>query len=291
MAYTTTDLLARIKQKAMIPDSQTTFDDDSLLAIADDEIALRLVPAILSTREDFYLTSVDCAAAASVDIPERAIGMKLKRVCFVDSAGSEEQLVQVDPMQGEEGFYLQGNKVYFTYTPTDTIRLYYYICPGKLIPTSKAAVVVSVLGSAITVVSVPSAIASGASVDFIKNKPGYDTLALDQTATTVASPTLTMATAPTSDLAAGHYIALAGYSPVVQVPEALVGALEWAVAASVLEALGDTSGAALASQKADRSLAAGVSLFEPRIDGVVKKIINYDSELRGRPYKRNNNTW
>jgi hypothetical protein len=300
MPYTTTDLLAAIKRKGMIPDSQVTFTDADLLSMADDEIRSHLVPAIMAAREDFFLTSIDYSTAStSYDIPSRAIGMKVKAVALVDANGSEQYLPVMDSMDASvsngpqfRSFWIAGNQIRFQDAPTDTVRVYYYQKPSALVALSQCAVVSSVSGTTITTTGVPSNLTSSSTVDYVKGTAGYDLLGTDVDVSSVTATDVLVPSAPSPLLVAGCYITEAGYSPVVMIPEDLVGALEWGTVASILEAQGDLNGSALASQKADKTLAAGLRLFEPRVDGRVKKIINRDSELR-RGFSRlhNNNNW
>lgn len=284
---TTSDLLASIKSRTLMPTSQNTFTDLQLLALADDELASELLPIILSTREDYYTTYKDFAAAASLSIPARAVGMTLEDVVTVDSSGNETSVPQIDRTQQSRnayfGFHLRGNKVVFSSTPTSTVRLYYPLSPSKLIKPSAAAQITDITGTDVTVASLPSTITTATSIDFVKRDPGYESLSLDQSISSIASTTLTFALLP-DDLAVGDFVCLAGDSPVVQCPPELMPALAQGVAVKVLEALGDREGMAVAQGKLNRMQSAALSLLQPRVSGESKKVINYNSSLRRRKW-------
>lgn len=292
-SYTTATLIASIKRRGMIPSSQSTFEDADFLALADEEIELGLLPLILSTKEEYYVTSKDYSAAASIAIPTRAIGMKIRDIKLVDSDGDERSIPQValediehfSSSASAPGYYFQGNKIYFTDTPTETIRLYYYIRPSSLVATTSAAQITSINSGAgtVEVSSLPSTITTSTQVDIIKATPGYELLAMDQTISNIASTTLTFSSLP-STLAVGDWIALAGESPIVQLPKELQPILAQRVAVKALEAMGDLQQMASSQEKLDRMEAAAFRLLEPRSDGSSRKIINRQSALRSINY-------
>ena len=290
MSFTTADLIASIKRRAMVPTNQSTFEEDDILALADEELRLGLVPLIMSTREEFYVTYKDYSSGStSYDLPPRAIGMKLRDLVLVDSGDDEHSVPQINPEQAEflgssaqnPKFYLRGNKFIFTDAPTDDPRAYYYLRPNKLVVTTDAAQITSINSGSnqVDVSSLPSTIVNGSVVDFIKSKPGFDLLALDQTITGVASTTLTFASLP-SGLIVGDWIALAEESPIVQVPFDLIPVLAQRVAVQILESTGDLEHLQAAAGKLGKMEKAAFGLIEPRVDGAHKKIINRHTILR-----------
>lgn len=289
--FTTDTLIASIKRRGMIPTNQSTFDTDDFLALANEEIQLGLLPLILSTREEYYVTSKDYSAADSIDIPERSVGAKVRDVKLVDSNEVEQDVPQVDfkdrDLAAFLGFYIQGNKIYFTDTPDETIRVYYYQRPNELVATSDAAQIASidVNNNQVTVSSLPSTITTSTPVDIIKAAPGYDCLAIDQTITNIASTTLTFSSLPTG-LAVGDWIALAGESPIVQLPKELQPILSQRVTVRILQSTGDLEQMGAAQADLNRMEAAAFRLIEPRTDGANHKIINRFSSLRLYPYAR-----
>jgi hypothetical protein len=293
-SYTTSDLLSSIKTRAMIPTNQSTLTSARLLALANEEVSLGLLPLIMSTREEYYVTYKDYAAnLSSYEIPTRAIGMKLRDVVAINAAGDERNIPQIDPSDKEfypssnnqPAFYLRNNKVIFTNPPTDSIRMYYYIRPSQLVETTAAAQVTSIntVTGAVDVSSLPATFLASTSVDFIKASPGYETLAMDVSISSTGPTTINFTASDLpSGLAIGDWIALAGESPVVQLPYELLPILAQRVAVKSLEALGDAQGMQLAQGKLQEMERAAFTLLEPRVDASPKKIIRRDSSLRNR---------
>lgn len=281
MSYTADTLLTKIKQKAMMPDSQVTYTDAVLLQLADEEILNTIMPMLIAAQNDFYTVYTDYAAATSVNIPTRALGMKIVDVVEVGTDGTEYDIPFIDSLdEGVDGFYFRQNKVHFNFTPTRTIRVYYNIRPNELVATTSAASVTSVVGTTVNVDAIPTSFTSGLTYDFVNNNPGYETLLMDQSVSSVGSTDLTLSFSPSITLAAGTYVSVAGYSPVVQIPKELQGALEWKVVSAVLATMGDYNGSQAAEVKAEKAMQAGLSMLDPRIDKGTRKIIYDQSPLR-----------
>ena len=86
--FTSDDLLESVKRKISFPASQNTFQDTDILAFANEELAIAMVPAIMSFHEEYFVTFdvVPIIGGTSrYQIPERAIGMKLRGVFWCDN--------------------------------------------------------------------------------------------------------------------------------------------------------------------------------------------------------------
>ena len=83
MDFTSTGLIAQIKRRALIPTSQNLFTDSDLIAMLNEELQNRVIPYILSVREDYFLTYDEYTQNGStteIDIPTNAIGNKINQV-------------------------------------------------------------------------------------------------------------------------------------------------------------------------------------------------------------------
>jgi hypothetical protein len=283
--YTSADLLTNVKSKAAMPDSQITFTDTRILDIANERIRSKILPAVLSTREDYYLTYIDYATPAlSYSIPSDAIGMKLSRVAFLDDGGTEWPCIRVatplEAYESSEYFYIRKNTIYFDQMPTRTVRLYYHSRPTKLVATTSAMQIVSISGLDIEVSSVPVGFVAGDSIIGVGGSPGFETLMPANVIANIASTTLTMTSALPSSLAVGDWLSDEGMSPVVQVPYECLSSLEWFVASTIMKAQDDAQGATLADQEAVSALKEAIQILQPRIDGAAQKIVKRDSNLR-----------
>lgn len=288
MAYTTADLVDQIKKKAFIPSTQATFTDEELLELATDEMRDYIVPLIKSTREEYYLTFEDFAITNEqkfARIPPRALGMALREVAFIQG-GVERNMPRLsieDKVYNEangysNGFYLQGDKVYVFGSQSGTMRLYYLIRTGKLVETTDAANITSIDRDtgAIVCSSIPSSWGVSNTIDFIRARPGFEHLALDVTINNLdtGTNTITFATGDIpEELEVGDWISLEDTSPVPQIPPEWFSYLAQAVAAQVLESLGDIEAAGKAEAKMMRIQKNILDLITARVSGEAKKFV------------------
>ncbi len=251
MAYTTSDLITDIKLRAFVPTSQNSFTEADFLLMADAEMQTVILPLVQSLRADYYVTHTDRTIAAgqgAYDMPVRAVGMGLKDVHIVDASGVITNLAQIDQSDarttqtGEpEAFYIRQNQVYLYPTPSSssgTLRLYFSLRPGKLVLPSAAGTISSIVTASneVTLSSIPSSWTSTLTYDLIRQDGGGEPLVIDLAASGVTSTTITFASAlPSSPVAlrTSDYVALAGQSPLPQMPAELRPVLAQAVAARI----------------------------------------------------------
>lgn len=291
-SFTTTELLAAIKRHAMIPTSQSTFTASDLLAFADNEINNFLLPKLISAREDFYLTETGATQSITANqrtypIPYRAVGMMVKDVIRIDSAGSlySLSLIEYDLLAERDisstgtpgGFHFENNKIALIPTPgatTGSLKTPYFIRPSKLIETSDAVqiTVIDTGTNTVTVSAVPATMTTSTPLDLIRQKGGFECLAIDQTPSAVTGTTIQFSSLP-SDLAVGDWIALAEKSPIPQIPAELHDLLALRVARRVLMSLGDANALKMVDKMLDETQGETLKLTEPRAQGEARKII------------------
>ena len=298
MSYTTTDLLRSIKVKGQIPTSQQTFSTTDLLALADDESDIGIVPHIMSVRESYFQTSKDTSVSdgtARYRINPRAIGLKLKELHLIDSAGNahdvERKEVEERPYLSTgsgnsiEGFYFEGSEFVLVPTPSGmsdwSIRQYFFRRPGRLVQTSACGQITAINTATrqVTISSTPSTFTTSQTYDFIQANPGFDTLAMDQAISAVGSNILTFSSELPSSLAVGDWVALAGQTPVVQLPPEFHPILALRVAITVLRSLGHEKEADSKQKELDKIEETVLGLINPRIEGEPKKIISRNGVL------------
>jgi len=290
MAYTTTELIAKIKLWGAVPPSQPAFTTTQLLDLATDELWTRTVPFINNLREDYFVTYSDTtitnAENQSFDIPKRAAGNLLRDVKLVNSSGDESDLPRIDPdysQRNSVGFYILANKVYLLTSENYSgysMRLYYYVRPSVLVATSRCAQVDSVGATDFTVTSVPSNITTGATVDIVQANPLFNTLSLGITAT-ISTLTITPSTMPTG-LAVGDWMSLENESCIPQIPLEAHALLAQATVIRVQDILQDNKGVKNAEGRMERLEESVRDLLTPRVPGEVEKIKNYESFLTPR---------
>lgn len=281
---TTADFIESVVNRSHVPTNQETFPPERLLQFGSEELWTRLVPMVLATQEDYYVTSKDYAGAISVTIPTRAIASKLKDVKLVNADGEERPVTRIDAGQKElhsgEAFYVQGDKIYFLEAPTDTIRAYYHIRPNYLIEESECGKITTVGATSIELDTVPSTFTTSLTYDVVSSDASHKLANMDVSIDSIAGTTVNFTTLP-SGLSVGDYFCIAGQSPVVQLPYDLVPVLAQRVAVKALEADGDREGAKAAKKELEEMERACLTMLEPRVEDAPKKIINpYTSSRR-----------
>lgn len=280
--YTTTELLDAIRREGNIPAAQGDYDDEDLLAYADTEIWGPILKLILSGRENYYLAYSDIAVNATglYSIPTRAWLGKLADIHHVQGT-SIAQVTRTEIGQlgsttsapnGGTSFYLYGNKLMVLNNPTSGyIRLWYFCRASALVPEASAAQVLSIAGNIVTVSATPSTFTTAKPMDFIKDQPGFDWLGLDSTPTLISGEDITFTSVPT-DLAEGDWIALAGQTPVPQVPVEFRSLVSLRVAERWAASQGYSDKAKLLEGRR-KDMEEAMSMISPRVEEEQKQIV------------------
>lgn len=283
-AYTTTLLLSSIERKSFSPANQATFTSADILAMADEVVKTRLLPAIVGAREEFYLTYKDysiTSGTAAYAIPPRAVGLTCREIHIVDSSGRIQNLPRfsVDRLHlitgaGDSGspraFYLQGDDIVLVPSPSvtaSTLRVYYYIRPGDLVPVSSGAVIsaINTTTNVVSVTTIPSTWSTGNVFDLIQRNGSHKHLSLDLTSTLVSGTDITLPSLPSS-LAVGDYICLAGESCLVQMPPDFHSVLASLTAAEMIGSM-DQAKAEKLIEAAEKQLSIASNMLNPRVVG------------------------
>ena len=288
--YTTTELLADIRRKGHIPPNQTPFQDADLLAMADFELQTSILSQIRSCRENYFLTYTDFSISSDSNykIPLRAIGSALSAVQLVvgttiyqiDRVEISQQFSTLTSPNGFYSFYIQGNSVVVLPSPTTgTIRLWFYTRPNTLISPTAAAQVSSVSGNVITCLSVPTTFTTGTPLDIIKDQPGFEALLLDTRPTLIAGVAVTIPGTPTTTIE-GDWVALAGQTPVPQIPVEFRPLLIQRVVVKYYESQGYLDKMKAAQAKLVEMQQDILQLINPRVAEAPKRVVA-DSGLIG----------
>lgn len=285
--YTTAALVENIQRRGAIPANQSTYEADEMIAIADDELQTMIVPAIMALKAAHFLTYVDYTTTTAVvyDIPATALNRDLQNVVFVAADGSETALTPIDfdvEVQGGDrsffqygAFYVRGDKLvlYPDSTAGQTLRLYYYRLPNRLVQTSEAAEVLSVDydTNIITCSSVPADWAAGDSICCVSGQPGFDLNIEAADIVDVSSPTVELADA--SAVVAGDWLAAEGDSPIPQIPVETHPLLAQAALVKILEGLGDPR-MKLSQEKLMEVMRNYQNVASPRVEQAFPKLIS-----------------
>lgn len=299
----TSDLLASIKSRAMIPVSQNSFSDTDLLNFATEELNLKLVPSILAVREEFYVTETSLPLVANQSaykIPYRAIGGKVRFIYMNTGDDRVKPLAQL-PMEDlmeyqassyscqDAGFYVQNDEIVILPNISGAVNgsvvFKYYLKPNSTVLLSRGAKIseINTTTGEITTETVPTNITVNSEIDFIGCTGNFKNKGFDIMTSAVSSASRIITVDPSdipSDLQVGDYICTAGESVIPQVPAELHVMLAQAVACRVLEALGDTQGLTNASAKLAEMEQKLLNVIDGRVEAPGRKITNRNSFFR-----------
>lgn len=290
--YTTDALLENTRTNCLTPEADALFTDTRLLAMLTFEQMTTLVPQIMKVQEEYFVHVVDIALdtdQTAYDMPERAIGKKLRDVSLVDTAGNEVYMSRLNPADlkfyGQvntagsstwtEVFYLQNNSVMLlpgvpgTYV---SMRQRYYRRPSNLVATDAAGLITVIDTNTNTVTVTGGTWTTGDAVDFIDSTPSFDSLEDDAVITGVSNSDVTFASLPTG-LVVGDWISLAGTTPIPQLPYEAHPVLGQLGACKALEAMGDAN-VKMAWARYQQMANDFYAMITPRTDAPAQKIVS-----------------
>lgn len=289
MAYTTANLLEEIKQRCATPANQITYSDTDFLRLAYEELLSYIVPLFMKIREEYLIREKDYTITSStteVIIPDRALGGSLRDVLYVDSAGNTHSVALLDSEQREriDNSYYQDFMVYLIWdklklvgtVAPGTLRVPYYIRPGKLVETSDVGKITNINTSTgeLTLDSVPSDFTTSLSYDLISAQGTYPYHSIDLTASAVGASSITFTASDLpSDLAVNDYVVVAGESVLPQIPRELQPLLAMRTVMMVLDSNGDYAARDKAEGEVNKMEERLLNIVSPRVQGEPKKIV------------------
>ncbi len=288
-AYTTADLLVAVRNVGMLPDASSgSLSPDNLLRYATDELHSLIVPLIMSVREHYYERYTDVTSASGVatySIPERAVGGVLSSLQYSINGG----LCPLDPIPASMaatespsltpvGYWFQGNSVVLHPPPSSTpytLRMRYFQRPSRLELTSACAQIsaIDTVNNSVTVSSIPSSWTTGTSLDFIPKSIPNTPYEMDKATTGVTGTTISFSSLP-SGVVIGDWLAIAGYTPIPELPFEMFPAIVQATVCKALESIGDAQGLGAAKESLQGKLQAAIKLITPRNQTGNKKVVS-----------------
>lgn len=297
-----TDLIDTVRRRAMVPDDTSTFTDEDILDIINEEIDVGLLSTIMVLHEEHMVTYEDVTLEADKNrykIPYRAVGNKLRDVAYVDTSGGVYELSRVSLEElsdyrylrnrtNTNVFYVEGNEIVLVDSDVqefESLRFYFYLRPNVLVKESTVGVITSIdtVTGTIQMSSFPSTLASLPQIDFVAKRTPNKILSYDIDLTSVNSNTRTVVVDPSdlpSDLMVGDYVCKAEQSPVANIPTELQPVLAQRAAVHILESLGDTEGLNNAMVRLQKMEQAVMQLIDDRVEGAPQKVKPRHSPLR-----------
>lgn len=303
---TTAALLKSIKRRAMIPDNQNTFTDQDFIDFLNEEMMIGIVPSILQLKEEYFIFRQITPLVAeknNYSVPERALGSKLREVCFVDNpnipVANEYEMTQIAiddrytglsngtgsaDFTGFRRFYMLGSDVVLHPSvgpaPYGGLAFYYYLRPNSLVKDNAVATVKNINRTTgeILIETLPPTFSNSTGIstfDFVRAKSPHNILDIDINSTQISTNSITFPVSKIpKDLEVGDYISLAGQSCIPNIPTELHMVLAQRVAQRVLEALGDTEGLNNATAKIAEMENKLTTMLDNRVEGAPRKVVN-----------------
>ena len=299
MTTTAETLIAKVQRRCFWPSTNAPYSDADILAIADEEIAGVIWPAIISTQGDYYVSTIDHTITNTYDryrLPTNSYG-PVRDITYVDSAGVESSLTKMDledigrlavTSSDDYQHFFDGDFVGLYPTPTatlGTLRIRYFRHPSTLALASAGTTVNVAIESStattFTVVTIPATFTAGAYVD-VTNHGNSHQLLLDRWLLSAASSyTLTSLTAwGGSGVTSGNYVTLSGTTSIVPVPDHMLPWLIARVSAACLQG-NDPQNAQIQRGIAADCEARAISISKPRSMAEPNTIVT-----RNSPYRR-----
>lgn len=290
--YTNNELLRSISRRSSITFNEHTLPAGEALAIANEELQSVIGPMLMGIKAKYFHTFSDYATTqqqTAYPIPARAMGRALQNVAFVDSSGRAAKITNVDPddemdqagweawagnlLGGGQGYYVSGDDVilYPTSPAGQTLRLFYYALPNRLIEVSAAAKVTAVDSGTgvVTVSGKPLSWTTGERLCCVAGGPGFPLRFEMRAATAIGGASVTFASV--AGIVVGDYLAPEGDSPIAQIPVEARPLLAQAAAVKVLESLRDP-GITNAQAKYKEIHDGFLGTYSPRVEQAPKKI-------------------
>lgn len=301
-AYTATAQIASAKRRGWIPDS-TGLTTADLLGLFNEEQRVYLTAVLKSVREEYLVREADhdvalVAGQSRYRVPTRCVGAALRSIALLDSQSNPIPLTRVEPENDWRypgtgspcGYKLRGGTVQVLPVPSGggTLRLGYLQRLSTIVDAEECGEITAINTGTHAVTfnaadTVPDDFLLTARYDFVRGSSGFETLAIDQAPTALAANVLTFSSLP-SELAVGDFLALAGETPIPQVPVECQYLLAQRVVVKILEAT-DSPRVKAAKAMLDEMKADVMALLSPRVTASSRVVVNPNGPgMRRRRY-------
>jgi len=310
-SFLTSDtLIESVVRRTHIPKSQITFTDDDLLAFANEEMMIGMLPSIMKLHEEFYVYSFTIPLLPNeqkYEVPDRAIGDKIRTLFYrVDDNQPLQEMARINPEDAAfyqarfasvypRAFYLENNYMVLvpaiTETPQGMLVIKVFVRPNQLVVNNQGATIqnIDTLNGILTLSNIPTGFKVTSLYDFIQTNRSHRTKSMDVPVLGVNPLLKTVTFDPSSlpnTLLVGDYLNLAQQAIVPQMPDELHSVLAQRVACRVLEAQKDTEGLQNAMAKLTEMETNIGMLIDNRTPGQPSKINNLRGPLRAGKFRR-----
>ena len=185
-------LIKSVRDRAFIPTDSSTYQDEDILNILNEEVTQGLLSTIMSLNEEHMVTHKDFAATGTLSdiglkIPERAVGNKLRDVAYLRGRNyyevsriSLEELSDFRHNQEDYNIdlcYVEGDTLKFVTNElnADNVRMYFYMMPNEIVSEDECGAIFSITDNGddtttLTLVNFPDNFTNLPTMDLVSNK-------------------------------------------------------------------------------------------------------------------------
>lgn len=290
-------LIESVRDRAMIPDDISVYDDETILNILNEEIDVGLLDTLLTLNEEHLVTYVDVnnpIAPGRFIIPSRAIGNKLRDISIVVGERTYElsrvdlgELSDYDYGNGlysssPDVFYIEGDEIVLVnphYRGASTVRMYFYITPNNIVMEDTCAKINNIdrINGVIQFENLPKELNTIKECDFVQNTTPNKILGTNIEVQSINLSTRSITVLPESiprRLSIGDWFCNVEESPYPNIPTEMHPLLAQRAAVHILEAMGDGENYGMAMSKLTRMEKSIQKLLDNRVEGAPRKIKN-----------------
>lgn len=293
-------LIRSVRNRALIPTDTSVFTDEDILDILNEEVTQGLLATIMSLNEEHMVDHIDIPIdssedlSAGIDIPERAVGNKLRDVAYIREGNVYElsriSLEEISDFRNDfdrynynlDLFYIEGNKIKFVSNKVsaDFVRVYFYMMPNDIVDESECGEVFYVDDNedgttTLVLISIPDDFSNLPIMDIVGAKVPNKIKKFDIKPISVNRTQKTI-TFNTSDIDGiiekGDFVCQQFTSPYLNMPTEMHSLLAQRAAIYILEALGDTEGLRNAMTRLQGMETSIQTILEDRVEGAPQKI-------------------
>lgn len=308
---TTDDLVRRVRSRGMVPSDTSTYTDEAIIEVLNDEMDTDVLAQIMNLNEEHLVTHVDIPLidnVTSYKIPERAVANKLRDLAFLDTGNNIYEATRTSleeisdsnfgyaSLRDLPAFYIENNTINLTTSSLNkfnAIRMYFYLRPSRLISNKESAKITAINFSTgvISVSKVPENYTSLPLMDFVAFSSPNKIITYDKqvlAVSTLSNPntiTFNPADIP-SDLKVGDFVSVAQESPVPNIPTEWHPYLAQTAIVQILESIGDSEGLTNAMRKLNKMYKDLSSITDNRVEGSPQKIKSRHNHISSRDSSR-----
>lgn len=322
-------LIDSVVRRAHIPINEVTFQNEDLLAFANEEMLIGLVPSIFKVHEEFYVYPFAIPLQTNqsyYEIPDRAMGQKVRALFYQDNSSNLQEMARILPedlafyqnrsaVNYPRAYFLENNFMVLvpamSAAPQGSLISKIFLRPNQLVLNTNISTIQSInpVTGDVVVDQIPLSFTTMSQYDLVETSHGHRTKGLELIANSINNTlkVINFNPAPINpppynnipvnsnalpmDLSVGDQICLTGQTNIPQLPDELHPMLAQRIVIRCLEAQKDTEGLQNAKATLQEMELNLERLIDNRTEGNPQKINNLRSNLRSGKFRRRRSTY